>query len=69
MLFRKEIEPCCAYCRYAGVVDETSVVCIKRGVSNSWDRCRHFQYDPLKRVPEAPQPVRTFGLNESDFEL
>ena len=69
MLFRKEIEPCCAYCTYAGELGDASVVCVKRGVSNRWDQCRHFKYDPLKRVPDAPQMLKNPGLREADFEL
>ena len=52
-LFRKDIEKHCAYCR--GIVD-------------SADHCRHFCYDPLKRVPPRPAALNDKYTSE-DFSL
>ena len=50
-LFRKDIEKHCAYCKSGAVINEGQVICSRRGVVDSADHCRHFCYDPLKRVP------------------
>ena len=53
-LFRKDIEKHCAYCKSGSVINEGQVICSRRGVVDSADHCRHFCYDPLKRVPPRP---------------
>ena len=69
MLFRKDIEPCCAYCKRGTPVSETEVMCLKKGVVSSEGSCRAFRYDPLKRVPPRPAALETEGLKEADFLL
>lgn len=59
MLFRKKIEPACAYCSHAVPGEEDTVICAVKGVMQPWQHCRKFSYDPLKRQPEAPQPPVT----------
>ena len=59
MLFRKSIEPACAYCVRAYAGEDDSIICTKKGVMQPWQRCRSFEYDPLKRQPEAPLPPVT----------
>ena len=51
MLFRKEIEPRCAYCQHGTDIGEESVACLKKGVMDSGSHCGSFRYDPFKRVP------------------
>ena len=53
-LFRKDIEKHCAYCKSGSVINEGQVICSRRGVVDSADHCRHFCYDPLKRVRRDP---------------
>lgn len=69
MLFKKDIEPRCAYCKRSAVLDEEQGLCLKKGVVRMSDSCSHFRYDPLKRVP--PKPVRAdfSHLKEEDFVL
>lgn len=69
MLFRKDVEPCCAYCVHGSYIDDESVICVKKGVMKSWGKCRRFEYDPLKRQPEAPSKPLTKGFKEEDFEI
>lgn len=69
MLFRKKIEPSCTYCVHGAIIDESSVICVKKGVVKSWGKCRRFAYDPLKREPEAVSKPLTEGLSEKDFEI
>lgn len=49
--FRKDIEPRCAYCAHGSTISDREVACSRRGVVDSADSCRHFRYDPLRRVP------------------
>ena len=50
-LFRKDIDPRCAYCQRGQQINEREVACVKRGVVPMEHHCRTFKYDPLKRVP------------------
>ena len=54
--FRKDIEPRCAYCAHGSTISDREVACSRRGVVDSADSCRHFRYDPLRRVP-PPTPA------------
>ena len=58
---RIEKEGVCAVCRYAVPCkdDPLSVICDKKGKRDSDDRCRRFEYDPLKRVPEKKPNSRS----------
>ena len=62
MLFRKDIEPRCAYCAQGVRINETQVACME-------NHCFRFRYDPLKRVPPRPAQLSTDGLKEEDFSL
>ncbi|MDD4510154.1 MAG: hypothetical protein PHY23_04520 [Oscillospiraceae bacterium] len=69
MLFRKEIEPRCAYCAKGAQAEEDQVVCIKRGIVSPSYHCRSFQYDPLRRTPPPPAPPRKRPFSPEDFSL
>lgn len=69
MLFRKNIDPRCAYCQRGAQINEREVACVKRGIMPVEGSCRRFRYDPLKRVPPRPAPLETARLKESDFSL
>ena len=69
MLFEKDVEPRCAYCKRGARLDEERVMCLKKGIVDAGGACRRFQYDPLKRVPPRPVALDTGKLNESDFSL
>lgn len=68
MLFRRDIEPSCAYCDYAERVG-AELVCDKRGSVTASDSCKAFRYDPLKRIPPRPATLRTNKFKASDFSL
>ena len=57
MLFRKDIEPCCAYCQHGLPINLYKVGCLKHGVVPYYGQCRKFIYDPLKREPERPRKL------------
>ena len=69
MLFKKDIEPRCAYCKRGAVLDEERVMCMKKGVVSAADSCSRFKYDPLKRVPPKPIAPKFSHLSEEDFKL
>ena len=69
MLFKKDIEPRCAYCKRGALLDEEQVMCMKKGIVSSAGACRKFKYDPLKRVPPKPLAPNVSPLKEEDFIL
>ena len=69
MLFRKNMDPRCAYCRRGRQISEREVACVKRGVVPVEHRCGAFRYDPLKRVPPRPASLDTGKLREEDFSI
>ena len=68
-LFRKNMDPSCAYCTHGQQVNEREVACVKRGIVPIGHHCRAFRYDPLKRVLPRPAVLDTEKLNEADFSL
>lgn len=69
MLFRKNIDPRCAYCKRGQQINDREVACVKRGIVPVEHQCGSFRYDPLKRVPARPASLNTEKLNETDFSL
>ena len=69
MLFRKDIEPRCAYCSRGARIDEGHVACVKRGVVADTDKCPAFRYDPLRRTPPRPAELNTAKLSPEDFQV
>jgi len=58
MLFRKDIEPCCAYCARGTRLNDAYVCCLPKGVMPRYESCKKFDYDPLKREPERPRKIK-----------
>ena len=69
MLFRKDIEPCCAYCKHGDSLTDEQVACIKLGIVPTYSACPKFRYDPLKRKPERPRKMAKTEDDESVFRL
>ena len=69
MLFRKNIEPRCGYCRFASAGEPGTVVCRRKGVLPEQEHCRKFRYDPLKRTPPRPQLVDFQKYDNRDYSL
>lgn len=69
MLFDKDIEPRCAYCKRGTLLEDGQVLCVKKGVVAVSGSCRRFRYDPLKRVPPKPLAVSFAHLRDEDFTL
>ena len=69
MLFKKDIEPRCAYCKRGATLDEEQIMCMKKGIVSAAGSCSRFKYDPLKRVPPKPMAAKFSHLREDDFKL
>ena len=58
----------CSNCFFGRMpMDKTSVLCEKKGIVDPESKCRHYLYDPLKRVPAKPIPQYEFTAE--DFSL
>jgi len=69
MLFRKNIEPCCVYCRFATGLGNDEYACSKRGIMYGFGSCGAFRYEPTKREPE-PLPIFMRAMfTEEDFAI
>ena len=68
-LFRRDMDPRCAYCEKGQQINEREGACVKRGIVPAESHCRSFRYDPLKRVPPRPVALNTEKLKEADFSL
>lgn len=68
-LFKKDIDPQCAYCEHGTTTaDKGTVICKKQGaVMQSYSKCKKFKYDPLKREPKVIALTNTF--TKEDFSL
>ena len=63
-LFRKKMEPRCAYCEKGSNLENGMVACIHKGVVEDTFHCRRFRYDPLRRVPTRQVVLPSYGLEE-----
>jgi len=68
-LYRKNMEPRCAYCARGRVINAQEVACPRKGVVAGEYHCGRFKYDPLKRVPPRPVMLPTGGLTNEDFSI
>lgn len=67
-LYGENIEKSCEYCEHGRPApDKVSVLCMKKGVVTADFSCRHFKYDPLRRMPKRRPPLPKFSPEE--FEL
>ena len=69
MLFRKDMEPRCGYCRFSAPAEEGIVICRKRGLMPETNYCRKFRYDPLRRTPPKPTAPDFSKYDKKDFTL
>ena len=69
MLFRKKIDPRCAYCAKGTRISDEEVACVKCGIVAAEHHCSAFRYDPLKRVPPRPKVQDFSKYDEKDFSL
>lgn len=58
MLFDKNVERICAFCRHSCDFDDRNVLCCKKGPVPHRHSCRRFRYDPLRRRPAPAAPLK-----------
>lgn len=70
-LFGNHIPPACRYCSQCRrvITSRNQAICKKYGVVQGDYKCRHYDYDPLWRVPMKPQPLQTFTGTEFSLDL
>lgn len=68
-MFSKKIEPRCMYCKRGIALNDSQMVCPKKGIVTVGDSCRAFRYDPLKRVPPRHAVLELSKLRDEDFSL
>jgi hypothetical protein len=68
-LFGDTVSPSCAYCAHSRRAESEQELyyCSKKGVVAPTSQCRHFQYDPLRRVPKRRPQMPSFS--PEDFAL
>ena len=68
-IFRKDIDPQCAYCEHGTTTaNKDTILCKKQGaVMQSFSKCKKLRYDPLKREPKVISLTSTFS--KEDFSL
>ena len=69
MLFRKKLPRSCEYCAYGTKMDDSQVICMKKGVVPCDRNCRKFTYDPCKRVPVKAKALDFSKYEDTDFSL
>lgn len=69
MLFRKKIERSCSYCLYGTYLENERILCSKKGVRTTEDKCRKFKYDPFKRVPPKAKALDFSKYDQEDYSL
>ena len=69
MLFRKKIERSCAYCRYGAHLEDGVILCSKKGIKTTEDKCWRFHYDPCKRLPKKAKALDFSKYDNEDFSL
>ena len=67
-IFAKKIDPRCIYCARGEPLNVKESLCSKRGITDAYDRCSAFIYDPLKRTPPRPAKLGT-DYTPEDFQL
>lgn len=68
MIDDKKYSKQCSNCFYGRTPkDKDAVLCEKKGIVDPTDKCRHYKYDPLKRVPD--KIVINTDYTEDDFKL
>lgn len=63
--FGKNIEPSCAYCAHNTTIQGDTKCSLNYIPEN--DSCKHYKYDPLRRVPKGDPSLGNFS--SEDFKL
>ena len=55
-LFGNRITPACTLCESCignNMLEENTVLCVKKGIVAAGYSCKAFRYDPLRRIPRS----------------
>ena len=66
-LFGNNIKPACKYCELCTALENDKVQCSKFGEVKSYDSCKKFVYNPLKRIPKKEVLLANSDVNNIDF--
>ncbi len=66
-LFGNNVKPACKYCALGTAASGDNISCSKFGEVKSYDSCKKFSYNPLKRIPKKELKLATSAVNEIDF--
>ncbi|MCH5204936.1 MAG: hypothetical protein J1F03_09305 [Oscillospiraceae bacterium] len=66
-LFGNNIKPACKYCTLGTPGSGDTINCSKFGEVKSYDACKKYVYNPLKRVPKKELQLANSAVNEIDF--
>ena len=67
-LYGNTVTAACRLCAHGRMsADGEVVLCLLKGVTDPGDRCRKFDYDPLRRVPFRQPSLPTYS--SADFSL
>ncbi|MCQ2448884.1 MAG: hypothetical protein MJ132_01660 [Clostridia bacterium] len=66
--FDKSLPQYCKNCKNGRASEYTEeIFCMKHGITQPNESCRHYKYDPLKRVPQKPEIAGEYSAE--DFKL
>lgn len=69
MLFDRDIEPSCLYCRHGREISSVEIACTRRGIVDGTGYCGAFRYEPTKRIPKPAPKLNVAGISKEDFLL
>lgn len=69
MLFRKKFTRSCSYCGFGTELNDSTVLCSKKGAVDPEKGCRKFRYDPTRRIPKKPKAPDFSKYDNDDFTL
>ena len=69
MLFRKNMPRSCNYCAKGTVLENGTVLCVKRGIVSAEKPCAGFKYDPCRRIPPKQKSADFRNFKDEDFSL
>ena len=69
MLFRRTIEKSCVYCERGTELMDGQILCTKKGIRQSQNKCWRFRYDPCKRIPVRPKALDFSKYDQEDYTL
>jgi len=69
MLFKRNIEPSCAYCGHGISMGFGDVACSKRGIMSEDGNCNAFRYEPTKRKPEYAKTIAITEFSEEEMQI